>query len=280
MNATCRPFSIATSAASSATMVLPAPTSPCSSRFIGVARCMSSTISFSAVRCPSVSLNGRMLRADSRMRSSTWIDARLRLADRRALAQHQPELEQEELLEDEPDLRRRSECVQLIGRRVRGGEMRANQRRAPVRQIQTLADVFWKRIGHGVRQVRQHIEHEAPLHLRRHRAGLFVHRHDAAGVDRLRGLFGFGAITVAADDFVVRIHHLQRRPRLDRAEEHHVHVAPEDVLQERLVHPERDDRSGGVADERFEDLESRTTGCAQAAALDAPGNRHLLARLQ
>ena len=73
MNATCRPFSIATSAANSATIVLPAPTSPCSSRFIGVARCMSSTISFNAVRCPSVSLNGRMLRADSRIRSSTWI---------------------------------------------------------------------------------------------------------------------------------------------------------------------------------------------------------------
>ena len=52
MNATCRPFSIATSAASSATIVLPAPTSPCSSRFIGCGRCRSSTISFSACRCP------------------------------------------------------------------------------------------------------------------------------------------------------------------------------------------------------------------------------------
>ena len=45
MNATCRPFSIATTAASSATMVLPAPTSPCSSRFIGSGAACPSTIS-------------------------------------------------------------------------------------------------------------------------------------------------------------------------------------------------------------------------------------------
>ncbi len=45
MNATWKPFSIATSAAISATIVLPEPTSPCSSRFIGCGRCMSATIS-------------------------------------------------------------------------------------------------------------------------------------------------------------------------------------------------------------------------------------------
>ena len=45
MNATWKPFSIATIAAISATIVLPEPTSPCSSRFIGCGRCMSSTIS-------------------------------------------------------------------------------------------------------------------------------------------------------------------------------------------------------------------------------------------
>ena len=77
MNATCRPFSRATSAASRATIVLPAPTSPCSRRFIGWGRCKSSTISFSACRCPGVSLNGKTLRADARMRSSTRMIAGL-----------------------------------------------------------------------------------------------------------------------------------------------------------------------------------------------------------
>ncbi len=45
MNATWKPFSIATSAAISATIVLPEPTSPWSSRFIGCGRFMSPTIS-------------------------------------------------------------------------------------------------------------------------------------------------------------------------------------------------------------------------------------------
>ena len=52
MNATWRPFSIATIAASSATIVLPAPTSPWSRRCIGGGRSMSSTISLSAPFCP------------------------------------------------------------------------------------------------------------------------------------------------------------------------------------------------------------------------------------
>src|SRR2546430_2769485 len=57
MNATCSPFSIATSAASSATIVFPAPTSPWSSRFIGCGRCKSSTISLSACFWPFVNRN-------------------------------------------------------------------------------------------------------------------------------------------------------------------------------------------------------------------------------
>ena len=59
-------------------MVLPAPTSPCSSRCIGQVRCMSATISASASRCPSVSLNGNTARAHWRMRSSTFETSNLR----------------------------------------------------------------------------------------------------------------------------------------------------------------------------------------------------------
>ena len=118
MNATCRPFSIATSAASSATIVLPAPTSPCSSRFIGCGRCRSSTISFSACCCPSVSLNGSTRRADSRMRSSTWIARGFDSRPPRAGAASDAHLEQERFFEDQPLLRRRRERVQLLDRRV------------------------------------------------------------------------------------------------------------------------------------------------------------------
>ena len=66
MNATCRPFSIATIAASSATIVLPAPTSPCSSRCIGCGWRMSSTISFTACRWPGRQLERQDLRRPTR----------------------------------------------------------------------------------------------------------------------------------------------------------------------------------------------------------------------
>ena len=48
-----------------ATTVLPLPTSPCSSRFIGNGRAMSPAISSIACRCPAVSSNGnsRVIRA-------------------------------------------------------------------------------------------------------------------------------------------------------------------------------------------------------------------------
>ena len=150
MNATCRPFSIATSAASSATIVLPAPTSPCSSRFIGCGRCRSSTISLSAVRCPGVSLNGSTWRADSRMRSSTDDRHRLALGCRRPAAGHHPHLKQKRLLEDQPPLRRRGEPVQLLERTCRpaGNVPPAAPRIVPAAVPQP------QRLGQGIRQIR------------------------------------------------------------------------------------------------------------------------------
>jgi len=56
MNATCRPLSIAWSAASAATTVLPEPTSPCSSRCIGIERFRSCAISRDTFCCARVSV--------------------------------------------------------------------------------------------------------------------------------------------------------------------------------------------------------------------------------
>ena len=136
MNATCSPFSIATSAASSATIVLPAPTSPCSSRFIGCGRCRSSTISFSACFWPFVSLNGSTRRAESRMRSSTRDRHRLLLRRRRLAPRQHAHLKQKRFLENQPPLRRRREAVQRVDRRIRGRKMRREQRRVARRQPQ------------------------------------------------------------------------------------------------------------------------------------------------
>ena len=63
MNATCRPLSIACSAASAATIVLPEPTSPCRRRCIGMARFRSWLISRHTRSCARVSVNGTRSRS-------------------------------------------------------------------------------------------------------------------------------------------------------------------------------------------------------------------------
>ena len=191
---------------------------------------MSSTISFKAVFCPSVRRNGSM-RAGRLPNAIVDRDRpRLGFADRRAFPQRQAKLKQEELLEDEADLRRCPKLIELIRPRVCRRKMRLQQRCPPIWKIQTLPHTFWKRIGEVRRQARQHVVYEAALHLRRHRPGLLVDRDDAAGVDRQR-LLRFGGVRVAGiDDLVVRVHQLQARPRFDGAEQNDVDVAAKDVL--------------------------------------------------
>ena len=65
MNAPWWPFPTAASSPSAATIVLPHPTSPCSSRSMGVVPDMSWRISSSAVSCPRVSEKSRTPRSSS-----------------------------------------------------------------------------------------------------------------------------------------------------------------------------------------------------------------------
>ncbi len=208
MNATWNPFSIATSAASSATIVLPAPTSPCSSRFIGSGRCMSVTISRSATFCPSVSLNGSTRRADSRMRSSTTTARGLRSVACRRLRSTRPAWK-----------RKNSSKISRCCAGVRyafsasmsvpfGGKCDSTDGLTPIGQPAPLANRRRNRIRHVGRQHADEPVHERPLHARRHRPGFFVDRHDAPGVHR-RVL----VVRFAANDFVLRVGELQARPR-------------------------------------------------------------------
>jgi hypothetical protein len=68
--------------------------------------------------------------------------------------------------------------------------------------------------------------------------------------------------------------------RFHGSKQHHVHISTKNVFQERLIHPERDNRSGRISNQRFEDFESGAAGCAQPAALNAAGNGHLLSGFQ
>ncbi len=110
---------------------------------------------------------------------------RLQIGFRAPLAQDQPELEEEELLEDHPPLRGRSERVELFDRRALGGKVHVVQRRAAVHELQFGAHARGERIGDVAGQLLQRVMHERTLHLRGEVAGLLVDRHDAPGVERI-----------------------------------------------------------------------------------------------
>ena len=104
MNATCWPFSIASTAASTATIVLPAPTSPCSSRFIGMRtlHVVADLLERAALaRREAERQHGAERVADAIVHAR---DQHLALGLRFALPQQQAHLEAEELLEHEPPL--------------------------------------------------------------------------------------------------------------------------------------------------------------------------------
>ena len=271
MNATCSPFSIATSAASSATIVLPAPTSPCSSRFIGCGRCMSSTISLSACRCPGVSLNGSTARADSRMRSSTRDRRRLRArAAPPGAAPARPSGTGTPL--------RRSAAAAPASRSgsarrataSAGGKCVASS--AACRDGRPSRDA--DRLRHRIGQIRRAAAGARRDTIRRcifgvTRAGLLVDRHDPPGVDRLAFL--------VVEDLVLRDWSAAgRRARASRPAPNSTTCWParEHVAQERLVRARwRAAMPLRVADERFEDLEARTPRRAQRRAHDPADDR-------
>ena len=146
MNATCRPFSIATSAAISATIVLPEPTSPCSSRFIGCGRFMSPTIS----RDRLLLIAGQLERQDPPRRLADLVGdhhrPRLALGVGSAAPQHDAQLEEEELLEDQPAVRVGSERVQRVEAGALRREVHVRERAPPIDQLLRAAG---RRAGSG-----------------------------------------------------------------------------------------------------------------------------------
>ena len=268
MNATCRPFSIASTDASSATIVLPDPTSPCSSRFIGCG-----TLHVLADVLQRLPLSGRQVKwqhgAHHLADPVVHLDGEsLALGIRFATPQQQAHLKPKELLEDQAALRRCAERIELVQRSIGRRKVRGLERLAPAGHPQRLAH----RLGQWLRQVRRHLQEgvgdEPPLHLRRDRSRALVDRDDAAGVKR------FGLIPV--DDLELRVRDLESRPLvpLERAVHHHLGAGVNLVLQICGVEPREADGARGVAQQRLEDAHARTSRAAQAAGDHLAGDRH------
>jgi hypothetical protein len=111
--------------------------------------------------------------------------SRLALGIRSPAPQHQPELKQKELFEDQAPLRRRPEAVQRLDGSAGWRKVNVEERRAPVDELLTRTHLRRQRIDDGRWQLRQRLMDDDSLHLRGQRAGLLVDRHDAAGVQRL-----------------------------------------------------------------------------------------------
>ena len=191
-----------------------------------------------------------------------------RLANGGAFSHHQPQLKQEELFEDEPDLCGCSKCIQRSAGVSDGGKCAsvsaARRSGRPTRRRTSSGNGSGKLIRHA----RENIEDQSPLHLRRHGAGFFVHGNDAAGVNRLR-VFGLGGIAVSRDHLVIGIDNLEAGPRFHSAKQHNADITSQDVLEKRLIHPDRDDRSCRISDERLENLEPWTARCAQRGCFES-----------
>ena len=273
ITAACSPFSIATSAASSATMVLPEPTSPCSRRFIGRGRCRSSTISLSACRWSPVRRNGSTSSAARRIRSSTAMV--VGLAQRVGLAplQRQAELKHEELLEDQPPLGRRPVQVEIIQGRPRFGKVRPQQRGPAVEQAAAPAHCRRQRIADVPGKPLQAGMHDAPRHLRRHASHPLVDRHYPADVHALISVVR----CVPGEHLVVGIRELQAAAgaaAVDRAEQRDLPAGRQHVRQERLVEENRPHLARRVADHRLEDPESAPLRAPLAGAQHGAEDRY------
>ena len=84
----------------------------------------------------------------------------------------------------------RAERVQRVEAGAFRREVHVRQRRRRSMRC-SRRDVGGERIRQFLRKLRQRLEHQRPLHLGRQRAGLFVDRNDAAGVQAL-GVAGAG----------------------------------------------------------------------------------------
>ena len=264
MKAPWWPFSTARSSVCTATTVLPEPTSPCSSRRIGVARSRSASISAMAFTWWAVSAKGRPARkADdvspaapsagallARCSASLWssrpscmsssssstsrsrADGRLGVRARRVDGQH---------------------GVGLGGQAL-GGAQRARQR-----------------IGHAARRAPD-LVHEVAQHARRDALARRVDGHDALGVHGL---------ALAGQDLVGLDHERGAAAREAHAAaqaEHHARL--EHLGQPGLVEPDADHDAGLVAQHGLEQGDAAPVAVVERDALDRRPHRGLLAHLE
>ena len=259
---------MAMTAASAATSVLPLPTSPCSSRFMGCGACMSFAISPSTRFCAPVGLKGSMALIFSRTRSFSS-KAMPGSSARFALLERQSAFEPEELFEDQPELRGRAESIQQPQVRVgRRKVQRRGWRSSGSGSFSPLRSACGKRIVDRLGT----IPSTRCISARNTRvvifAGGFVDRNDAAGVQG-----GVAFVVVTESDSNFGMHDLQLAGvvvEFDFAEQRELAARAEAVGQIAAVKPLADQLAArGIGEDGFKQSEilAAETGELGAIAL-------------
>ena len=180
MSAPWYPPCTAMSSAASATTVLPEPTSPCRSRCIGTGLARSPWITSSVVLVRGELVRQRAEEAREQLAVHLVLDAAALRLDR-ALAQHERDLDAEELVEAQPPLRLAPVLRDL------GLVHVAVRPRAVGQVLQLGAQVVGERVGELAGEVER--GGDRALDLPRRHVGLprlRVDRHDDAGLQRRR----------------------------------------------------------------------------------------------
>ncbi len=168
--------------------------------------------------------------------------------------------------------------------------MRREERRVARRQAPPEAESLWQmirqlpcRLAQALQaprasQSRQRVVDDTALDFRGHAAGLLVDGHDSPRVNRL----ALDIVSRFPQDLVLRVHELQAAAaaHLDLAKADDVDPHDEDVLEKRLVEPDRAQRAARIRDQYFENLEPGAARRPYAAADDAAGDRRCLARFE
>ena len=182
---------------------------------------------------------------------------RARLVALQGHAAFQPE----ELLEDQPELRRRTEGVEQAQVGIRRREVRVADGRPAVRQLEWPADVLRQAVFLR-RQLRQDAVRECPQHARSQLGDGLIDRHHAADVQR-----GLRVVILAREDLEFRVQHGElagKAVEFHLAVERHPHAFGKHIGQVAAVKPlAHQGDAGGIAEPRFEQ--------PQAAAPE-PGN--------
>ena len=184
------------------------------------------------------------------------------------------EPEQEQFFQDQPHLGGAAELVQPRERGVRGREMRFPERLPAIRQAQAGAEARRQGIVEVGRQLFQRPVHQPPKLLRRQGSDALVHRDHAGAVQPPPGLSTVAPLLPAVEQLVLRVAQPQpaglapfggavEQDRLPRREHR---------LQVRLVHPDRPERAGFVAQQHLEQREAAAARMPQAGADHLPAD--------